>query len=492
MFKMENVIIIKRDSIGYPKTDLGFLPSEDYPELAGIINQNSSEKNIIFDMVRDGLKLSGLDSENIDSESWNPMADGLIKEGDVVLVKPNLVLDYNKSGAGLDPMITNKSLVGAIIPYIWKALKKNGEILVADAPIQACDFDKLIDISGYKSMIKYYQSLGMNIHLKDLRGLVGINDNGIVRQAKTKNNGVLVDLSDYSEHALLSEDYIKRERITSYDPGELNSHHSKSKHEYLVSEDMIRSDVIINMPKPKSHRMAGVTIGMKNFVGINTRKEYLPHHRMGSRPEGGDEYENKSIIMTLSSHLMDLRNIEMVKRHNLRARTCYVLSRGLEVLSRGLNKDHVQFTSGSWHGNDTIWRTIIDLNKIVQYADKNGIMRESPQRKIFNIGDMVVIGEKEGPMSPSAKYGGIIAMGNDIVAFDEIITTLFGFDINKVPLYRNVGKIRDKYKLKKNDNIIIKSNYSEYNGKGVGDFKLRETLCIEPTSGFKGHIELKC
>ena len=44
------------------------------------------------------------------------------------------------------------------------------------------------------------------------------------------------------------------------------------------------------MPKPKCHRKAGMTSALKNFVGANVRKEFLPHHTMGSIKEGGDEY----------------------------------------------------------------------------------------------------------------------------------------------------------------------------------------------------------
>src|SRR5438093_548816 len=33
---------------------------------------------------------------------------------------------------------------------------------------------------------------------------------------------------------------------------------------------------------------------------------------------------------------------------------------------------------GNWSGNDTLWRTILDLNRILLHADKNGELRTVP------------------------------------------------------------------------------------------------------------------
>lgn len=40
-----------------------------------------------------------------------------------------------------------------------------------------------------------------------------------------------------------------------------------------------------------------------------------------------------------------------------------------------------KYWKGSRYGNDTIWRKIIDLNRIMIYADQNGIMTDKVQRK---------------------------------------------------------------------------------------------------------------
>jgi len=41
-----------------------------------------------------------------------------------------------------------------------------------------------------------------------------------------------------------------------------------SKNEYLISNTILEADVIINLPKPKTHRRAGIIGAMNNLVEI--------------------------------------------------------------------------------------------------------------------------------------------------------------------------------------------------------------------------------
>jgi len=96
-----------------------------------------------------------------------------------------------------------------------------------------------------------------------------------------------------------------------------------------------------------------------------------------------------------------------------------------------------RFTEGSWYGNDTIWRTILDLNKLIIYTDKNGILTGKPQRTIFNICDMIVSGEKEGPLLPSDKKVGLIVAGFNQLNNDYTIAQIMGFEPNKIRYIEN-------------------------------------------------------
>ena len=62
---------------------------------------------------------------------------------------------------------------------------------------------------------------------------------------------------------------------------------------------------------------------------------------------------------------------------------------------------HLKFESGNWHGNDTIWRTIVDLNKILFFSKKDGFLSNEIQRKYFAIVDGIIGGEGNGPHFPN-------------------------------------------------------------------------------------------
>ena len=73
-------------------------PSESIPELIRVkcpdrYNLNCGY-NGIYSSVRRILAGLGLDSENIGTERWNPFSS-FVSQGDMVLLKPNWVRDYN-------------------------------------------------------------------------------------------------------------------------------------------------------------------------------------------------------------------------------------------------------------------------------------------------------------------------------------------------------------------------------------------------------------
>lgn len=459
-----------------------------------VIRENvkySNENKQIDEMIKESFKNLELDKINNNTNEWNPLGDNLIKQGDIVLIKPNMVLEKNSTGLGEDCLYTNPCVVEAVIPYVWKALKGKGKIIVADAPVQSCDFQSLIIESGYKDLIQRYQKKGINIELKDLRGLISRYENGILNQEmKDEEEAIIVDIRKNSEHAKLENNKMNRLRIANYNPEELLRHHNSQKHEYLIAKEALEADVIINMPKPKAHRIAGVTLGLKNFIGINVRKEFLPHHRLGDLEHGGDEYEKSSVLLRGSSKLLDKANYLKYKKNFKKAK----IMTGLHIICSKIDQ---KFGSkeknrvGGWYGNDTIWRTIIDVNRIIKYADKNGKMKDNPQRKIFTIADMIVVGEKEGPLKPSPKYAGMIAMGEDLVCFDEMIATILGFDIKKIPLFKHLREKRKWKLVDENEFGIIVSNSEKFNNKRLQDITRKEAINIEPTSGWKNHIELE-
>jgi uncharacterized protein (DUF362 family) len=149
------------------------------------------------------------------------------------------------------------------------------------------------------------------------------------------------------------------------------NHHGA--HRYLVSNTVLDADVILNLPKLKTHMKTGMTGALKNFVGIIGSKDFLPHFRA--------------------------------------------------PLIHG----------GGWHGNDTLWRTVHDLVDIARNYGVDGVLRDRP-RTILTLVDAIVAGEDCGPLKPRPKPCGLLVWGEDPGMVDVACATLMGFDWRRIPM----------------------------------------------------------
>lgn len=488
MLNNNRVSIIRTDCFRYQGPRYNFRPSTPYPEYAG--GELAPEENPIYHAVRESLHLLGLDEAHWGTPSWNPLGE-FIKPGMRVLIKPNLVLDTNHVPAnGTDCLYTQPDVVAPVIDYVLIALGGTGKIVVGDAPVQSCNFEKLLETSGYHELISYYQKRGVDISIVDFRGVCRLDKRGTtVLRDGGDAAGTVVDLGPASEFYGMDVKDCRNMRITSYDPRILATHHNEAKHEYCISNHVLEADVIINMPKPKTHRKAGVTISLKNLIGANVHKEFLPHHTMGSAEEGGDEYARRSFVQTLRGHLDDRRNISEAEKRWGSATMYRCAIRVCSMLLRFCND---RCSEGSWYGNHTISRTIADINKIIYFADKTGKLQETPARQVFIIADMMIVGEKEGPLLPSPKNAGIIAAGINPVCFDEAIATLMGMDIEKIPTLQTVRSITGPYQLvQEAQEPVIVSNDNRLQGKNAAAFPVECRLNLIPSDGWLGHLEKK-
>ena len=102
-----------------------------------------------------------LDKDNCSTIRWNPFRE-MIKPGDMVVLKPNMGMHKNGNKQfTTDCLITHGSIIRAILDYVYIALKGIGKIIIADAPLQKCDFSKVIIENGTKSMIDFYKRHGI-------------------------------------------------------------------------------------------------------------------------------------------------------------------------------------------------------------------------------------------------------------------------------------------------------------------------------------------
>jgi uncharacterized protein (DUF362 family) len=375
-------------------------PGEPFPEYRF---GSYAHANPVYSAVRQLFASMGLDVRNYGRASWNPLG-AIIRPGSRVLVKPNLVFHKHYRQGSIHWVITDPRLVRAVCDYVLLAIGKEGELVIGDAPLQSADWERLLHNSGLETLPERYRERGYRVELRDFRTMQSVDVRGLkCRPRKLPGDPAgyrRVDLGIESHHA--GRDW-RRYRVTNYDPSAMQGHHNDRNHEYLIAGSALDADVVINLPKLKTHRKAGLTGPLKNMVGVNGCKDWLPHHSKGSVASGGDEFAAKSSWKQLSSWIVEREESSTNSTSKLlwnafrrivwRTSSPFALDRTWE---------------GSWHGNDTLWRTIADLNRIVLYADRYGVMQSSPQRTLLTITDAIVAGEGDGPMSPDPVPMGLL------------------------------------------------------------------------------------
>jgi uncharacterized protein (DUF362 family) len=492
MLKAETVAIYHDESIVNYYIDPPFHPSKNYLEYP-FHGKISSKNNDIYDAVRNSLILLGLDKENIGTALWNPLKS-IVDPGERVVIKPNFVLDEHRSGGNIDCVITQPAVIRAICDYIYIALKGKGEIIVADAPQADCNFDRLLAETRVETICEFYKSeIGYDIPIYDLRQLRVANyydpDSYIVSDGDPIGY-TIVKMNKNSSFSNIANS--NRIYGADFDRSETEKHHSQDTHEYCVSKIILSANVIISIPKMKVHRKAGVTLNLKNFVGINGNKNYIPHYRIGLPADGGDEFpELNRVHKTLMYSNRKLIDILLKNKKKI---TFGLYNSGVffyKMLCKLFPKIGIKdvIKAGDWYGNDTIWRTILDLNKILLYTDKEGSFHETPQRKFFCLVDGIVGGEDEGPLIPTRKPCGVIAAGVNPLIVDAALACIMGFSIDKIPQLSHAFDLKNYVisNVGKSD-IKIKSNNVRF--QNVLNDKSDPCLAFRPSKGWVGHIEV--
>ncbi|MCS6772394.1 MAG: DUF362 domain-containing protein, partial [Kiritimatiellae bacterium] len=136
------------------------------------------------------------------------------------------------------------------------------------------------------------------------------------------------------------------------------------------------------------------------------------------------------------------------------------------------------------------WRMTADLARIIHFADRDGVIRDVPQRRLFSLIDGVIAGEGEGPLAPRARLAGVMVMSENLLAADLAATRLMGFDPRKIKQFSIMGGTAD-YGVRKLEDLELYVSGRQIPAK---IFFSREWNCpippFEPHPGWIGHIEL--
>ena len=271
---------------------------------------------------------------------------------------------------------------------------------------------------------------------------------------------------------------------SDYNQQETNWHHSQGRHEYRISRTAASADVFINLPKLKTHKKVGVTFSLKNLVGINVGRNWLPHHTDGSCCGGGDQFPEPS-IKTHSERLM----VRWLQRQVCR----YPWLAGLYRVSKTLGKrifgrtDQV-IRHGNWHGNDTAWRMVLDINRCFLYSDGHSFPT-AKARRYFSLIDGVIGGDGDGPTSADSYPAGIVVAGFNPVAVDCAAARFMGFDPLRLAQLRNAfGQHPLPLADFPYEGIQVISNSPPWNGK-LTEIPADATLNFKPHFGWVGQME---
>jgi uncharacterized protein (DUF362 family) len=407
------------------------------------------------------------------------LAEHLGMRNKSVLLKPNWVTHENLGGHGSECLVTHPNFILAVLQKIFAA--RPAKVIVGDAPIQMCHFDKIVTKEWRDKVLAMATCPVAFIDLRRTILSAGGLDFSPQRDMRPMDRYVLFDLGVDSLLEPVSTG-CGGFRITCYDPDQLAEHHRPGRHRYLLCREAFEADVIINLPKLKTHKKSGVTAALKNLVGLNGNKEYLPHHRVGGSWLGGDCYPGFAPLKRLAEFCIDEAN------RRIGSQSYRPWQQRFARLLRIHGLFGTSEIEGGWHGNDTVWRMTLDLNRLLLYGRADGTIAEQPQRIIYSITDAVVAGEGNGPLSPSPVDLGVVSFSISSPFSDLVHATLMGYDWRKIPLIAEAfNDFRYPLTLLKPDQCEIICDDGTYSLTEIA-FVARK---FRPPAGWAGHIEKK-
>ena len=468
-------------------------PGKAWPELVGLLGDRAGggPPNPVYAAVRAALFGLGLDRERFGTPDWNPLG-ALVGRGGRVVLKPNFIRHWNPlEGASVECVITHGSILRAVADYAFLAAGAEGSVAVAEAPQQDCDFARIRELAGLDAVVAdYEETLGRELEVIDLRREAVVFRDGIIAERRSLPGDPLgyraVDLGERSFFTGSGLDPL-RFRGADYDPGPTTAQHSAGRNAYLLSETVLSADLVVNLPKLKTHKKTGVTLALKNLVGINGDKNWLPHHSLGPVSAGGDEFPEDRWLDRWRSRATEIARPLLARGRLLRV---FRAARRVEDATRG----SAFVRSGNWHGNRTTWRMCCDLNRCFYYSDRAGLHLDAPApvRTVLTVLDGIVAGEGEGPLAPRDVPLGVVLAATDPLALDLAAVRLMGFDEAKLAKLREpmrdpgprITAVRDAADVR-----VCEVSASDFGARELALDALRTERVFVAHPGWIGHVE---
>lgn len=347
----------------------------------------------------------------------NPLGK-IIEPGNTVFIKPNWVASRWRASCDhvddLYSVITHPSLLEALADFVSNALQGEGKIIIADNPSIDADFDELMEHTKIKERLQ--GKYDCDLEIKDLRPLV-------CDDLKNYGKKYMMVTQDGDDQGTVEINLGKESMLYGIDPQrfrgvfdereETVASHTGETQLYTYARSLYDADVYISVPKLKTHQKVGATLNLKGLVGSISNKNQLVHWQVGYPEIKGDEYPTKK---------------------------AYEESKKAKVTHRG-----------SWPGNDTIWRMVVDLYKGMK-------MKE---RKYFSVIDGICGGQGQGPFCPYAKQSNTLIVGEDLFAVDCVATRYMGLNPEKIKYLNYFLDVEYEGITLDNIDVILNGNEKE-------------------------------
>ena len=416
------------------------------------------------------------------------LPDDFIRAGDRVVLKPNWVKEHDERKPGPDQwehVVTHPLVIAGVIAWVAPRLQNSGSIVICDAPQTDSSFSTLRAYCGLDAMLEALRREfpAVSMALLDLRPEEWHAVDGVT-VSKTALPGDPLG----STHVSLNEDsqFVDFHGLgqlygASYNMAETNARHRDLTHEYMLCRTPMDADVLINIPKLKCHKKVGLTCALKNLVGINANKNWLPHHTEGTPDQGGDQFPAATLKAKMEHSIMG-----KAKRFLFGKSALSKLFVPVKKIGRLIFGDTQKIVrSGNWHGNDTCWRMVVDLNKCLFYFDGAGQPRAKPLRYLAVV-DGIIAGEGNGPMAPDPKPCGVIVAGENPLAVDSVCASLMGFDWKKIRMLTGGFAVeRKKIAGFSYEDVTVKSNEAKW-AKPLHAFQKDDGFAFKPHFGWVG------
>jgi uncharacterized protein (DUF362 family) len=360
------------------------------------------------------------------SELMNESIDKKLIHKKKILLKPNWV----KHSAVQDDEICLRTHDRFVLTVLEAVLKRQpSKVTIGDAPIQGCKWNLMVGETFIGEVRRLSNHYDVPVFIKDFRRVVfDVNANLLAEERVSMDDFLIFDVGEKSYLEPISEPDKNLFRVSQYNADKFKDTHSPGVHKYCITKELFDADMVISLPKIKTHQKAGITGALKNIVGLNGDKDFLPHHRIGGDKMGGDSYQGKNILRYGSELSLDIAN------RNKGKFGYWFWIKVASVLWRISLPGHNHKLSAAWYGNDTTWRMVMDLNLIVMYGKASGSLANERQRYLYSFSDGIIGGQGDGPLRPIPLELGIISLSNNSAWADLVHATIMGLELDKIPL----------------------------------------------------------